>query len=349
MGSGGAMLNEEMCMEIAILRKQGQSLRKVSQLTGVSVNTVRKYEQGDKKPGYQPRPKRLCKLEPYKGYIKQRLQAASPDWIPATVMCAEISAQGYSGKIRQLRYFMATLKPVVDTPIVRFETEPGQQMQVDWAHFIYGKLKLYAFIATLGYSRASYVEFVEDMQLPTLLACHEHAFSYFGGVPKEALYDNMKTVILTRDAYGQGLHRLQPGFRDFAKHYGFTPKVCKPYRAQTKGKVERFIRYVRESFFVPLIATLKSASLTLDKTTANTEVKRWLGQIANERVHQTTGDKPSVRLIAEQAALQPLPTAYSCIQSLPVSHTVIMPSVDLPNIQVMQHDLAIYEQLGGIP
>lgn len=134
------------------------------------------------------------------------------------------------------------------------------------------------------------------MQLPTLLACHEHAFSYFGGVSKEALYDNMKTIILTRDAYGQGLHRLQPGFRDFAKHYGFIPKVCKPYRAQTKGKVERFIGYVRESFFMPLTATLKAAGLVLDKTTANTEVKRWLNQVANERVHQTTGDKPSARL-----------------------------------------------------
>ena len=121
-----------MCMEIAILRRQGQSLRKVAKLTGVSVNTVRKYEQGQHKPSYQPRPKRSCKLEPYKVYIQERLQAASPAWIPATVMYAEIKTQGYPGKIRQLRYFMATLKPVVDTALVRFETEPGQQMQVDW-------------------------------------------------------------------------------------------------------------------------------------------------------------------------------------------------------------------------
>lgn len=346
--SGDVMLNEEMCMEIAILRKQGQSLRQIAKLTGVSVNTVRKYEQGKHKPCYQPRPKRICKLEPYKAYIRERLQAALPDWIPATVMYAEISAQGYPGKIRQLRYFMATLKPVAQTPLVRFETEPGQQMQVDWAHFTYAKLRLYAFIATLGFSRVSFVEFVEDTQLSTLLTCHEQAFHYFGGVPREALYDNMKTVILTRDAYGQGLHRLQPGFRDFAKHYGFTPRVCKPYRAQTKGKVERFIRYVRESFFIPLVATLKSAGLQLDKATANIEVKRWLNEVANQRHHQTTGDKPFARLITEQAALQPLPTAYSCIEPLLVSSTVIVPGVSLPNNQVMQHDLMIYEQIGAL-
>ena len=111
-----------------------------------------------------------------------------------------------------------------------------------------GQNTLSAFVATLGYSRASYVEFVTNEKLVTLIECHKRAFDYFGGVPEEVLYDNMKTVILDRDTYGPGIHRFNKGMLDFAKHYGFCLKVCRPYRAKTKGKVERFNRYLRESF-----------------------------------------------------------------------------------------------------
>src|SRR6202042_1711025 len=102
----------------------------------------------------------------------------------------------------------------------------------------------------------------------------------------------MKTVIIERDAYGLGKHRFNSGMLDFARHYGFRIKVCRPFRAKTKGKVERFIRYLRESFLSPLSSKLKSAALSLDLDTANAEVLRWLRDVANKRVHGTTGKVP---------------------------------------------------------
>jgi transposase len=338
------MLTEVEGMEISILRKQGKSLRRISKYTGRSINTVRKYASGKIKVGYKKRAARPKKLDPYKSYVRSRLTMAAPHWIPATVIYREIKAQGYPGEIRQLRYFMETLKPkVVVEPLIRFETDPGRQMQVDWAYFEYKHVRLYAFVATLGYSRMSYVEFVEDMQINSLINCHEHAFNFFGGVSRDVLYDNMKTVVIKRNAYGSGQHRLHPRLRDFAKHYGFMPRLCKPYRAQTKGKVERFIRYLRTNFFVPLTATLKAANLDLDCDTANAEVLKWLNEVANQRQHQTINDKPINRMSEERAALLPLPTYYN--------DKVIMlkesDPVHIPMLEVPQHDLSIYDAIGG--
>jgi transposase len=145
---------------------------------------------------------------------------------------------------------MSSLRVVrPEDPVIRFETLPGQQTQCDWVVFRRGKQPLSAFVATLDFSRAGYVEFVTDEKLQTLLDCHEHAFDFFGGVVHEVLYDNMKTVVLERDAYGPGEQRFHPAFLDFASHHGFLPRLCRPYRAKTKGKVERFNGYLRRSFY----------------------------------------------------------------------------------------------------
>ena len=138
-------------------------------------------------------------------------------------------------------------KEVIE-PTVRFETAPGEQMQVDWAVIRRGENRLSVFVATLGWSRATYVEFVTDERVETLIEAHENAFFAFGGVPREVLYDNMRTVVTDRDRYGPGLHRYNRTFLDLAHHCGFLPRLCRPYRAQTKGKVERFIGYLRKSF-----------------------------------------------------------------------------------------------------
>ncbi len=121
---------------------------------------------------------------------------------------------GYRGSISQLRRYVASLKPVAtDEPLHRFETEPGHQVQVDFVVFRRGVvMPLSAFMATLGYSRVSFVAFVTDERLETLMGCHARAFDYFGGVPRQALCDNMKTVVLARDAYGPGRRRFHPEF-----------------------------------------------------------------------------------------------------------------------------------------
>lgn len=336
------MLKEEEVMEINILYKQGLSIRAISRKLGVSRNTVRNYLQHDKKPQYKRRQNRSSTLELFKPYIKTRLCAAYPNWIPATVVMRELKEQGYGGSIRTLNYYMASLKPKpVCEPLVRFETNPGEQLQVDWGVFRRGKSALSAFVATLGWSRYTYVEFVTDERFETLKRCHKNAFSYFQGIPKKILYDNMKTVILHRNAYGAGHHRFHPGLWDFAKETGFSPRLCQPFRAKTKGKVERFIRYLRYSFYIPLVAQLKQVGLELDVETANIEVLKWLRDVANTRVHQTIQDIPLNRWQQELPALQ----AYR------EPRENICDVVSLPRVQndyeivPLHHSLAMYENL----
>ena len=242
------MLVAEDAVEIRVLRRQGKGVRAIARMLEVSRNTVRRYLRAEGLPRYA-REARPSKLDPYRYYIAARVAAAAPEWIPATVLLRELRARGYPGGISILKDHLVTLKPVATPePLIRFETEPGRQLQVDFATIRRGGDRLSAFIATLGWSRAAYVEFVTDERLETLLGCHERAFYYFGGIPHEVLYDNMRTVVSDRDRYGPGLHRYNRTFLDFAHHHGFVPRLCRPYRAKTKGKVERFIRYLRASF-----------------------------------------------------------------------------------------------------
>ena len=169
----------------------------------VSRNTVRRYLRVEGLPRYE-REARPSKLDPFKRYLEERVKAAAPDWIPATVLLRELRALGYSGGYSILKDRLATLRPLAKPePLIRFETDPGRQMQVDFATIRRGRDRLSVFIATLGWSRASYVEFVTDERLETLLGCHERAFYFFGGVPREVLYDNMRTVVSVAIAMGR--------------------------------------------------------------------------------------------------------------------------------------------------
>lgn len=338
-------------MEIQILRRQGRSFREIARETGVSVNTVRKYLSVDTMPGYGPRPPKPGKLDPYKRYLEERISAASPYWIPATVLAREIGEQGYDGCVRAVAKFTRSLKPQpVAQPIVRFETEPGHQMQVDWVEF--RRERLSAFVATLGYSRATYVEYVTNERIETLVQCHVRAFEFFGGVAREVLYDNMKTVVIERDAFGAGKHRFHGTLWDLAKHYGFQPRLCRPYRAQTKGKVERFNGYLRRSFHVPLLTRLRQSGVSLDRDTANVAVSQWLREVANARIHGEGGFVPAQRLQIEHQHLLRLATPYCgnvsaararSAEPAPTA-SVVLPTrarVALPP----QHDLSVYDRL----
>lgn len=331
-------------MEIRILHRQGVSIREISRQLGVSRNTVRRYLHDDAEPAYAARPQRPGKLGPYADYIRERVAAARPEWIPATVLCREIRALGYQGGERLLRYFLAELKPTPrPDPVVRFETEPGQQMQVDWGVFRRGKAPLSAFVATLGWSRYCYVEFVCDEQFATLKRCHENAFAYFQGVPREVLYDNMRTVVVQRDAYGSAQHRFHAGLWSLAKDLGFAPRLCRPYRARTKGKVERFIGYLRRSFYVPLATQLKQAGLTVDVDTANLEVRKWLRDVANARVHGTTQAIPAQRWKEEAQTLLPEPVAVKA--PVPPVQDSITPVAHRFEPIRLHHPLSVYDAL----
>lgn len=188
---------------------------------------------------------------------------------------------------------------------VRFETMPGKQGQMDWGffedHLVYedGKWKkLYCFLMILGYSRMRYIEFVTDMSTNTLIRCHQNAFRYFGGYPEEILYDNMKQVVIKR-LLKQEDSTLNRQFEDFAGFYGFKPVLCRPYRGQTKGKVERTVQFVRDNFMVGI----KYESLS----DLNGQAQAWCNKV-NGKVHATTNEIPFERLKAER--LNPLCREY---------------------------------------
>jgi hypothetical protein len=166
------------------------------------------------------------------------------------------------------------------------------------------------FVAILGWSRASYLEFVTDERVERLIEAHENAFRAFGGVPQEVRCDNMRTVVPERHGYGRGRHRFHPGFLDFVRHCGFRPRLCAPYRAQTKGKVERFIRYLRKSFYVPLSSRLGEEGLVVNRETAN--LARSSAGYARWRTlaFRISGAIPAERLVSERLQLQPVPTPY---------------------------------------
>lgn len=342
------MLTQEFIVEIHVMSRQGHSVKAIARQLGVSRNTVRKYLRDRAlTPQYPTRTARPSKIDPFKDYLLERQTAAKPYWIPATVLLREIQALGYDGGISTLKAFIGSHRQMASDPIVRFETPPGHQLQVDFTTIRRGQAPLKAFVATLGYSRATYVRFSLREDSYAWLNGMREAFVFFGGVPKELLFDNAKALMLERDAYGEGRHRWNPALLELADQFGFKPRACRPYRARTKGKVERFNGYLKGSFITPLAATLKSAGLLLDVDTANAQIGRWLQEIAHQRIHGTTGEKPQVRLEQERHAFLPLPaqamTSLTSYCPVGLKTTVAMP------YESLQHPLSVYDALLGAP
>lgn len=321
------------------MARRGEGVREIARQLGCSRNTVRRYLRDDSAQRYGPRAARPCKLDPFRSYLLDRVAQAKPRWIPATVLLREIAERGYGGGISQLKAFLAPLKQSVPEPVVRFETEPGVQMQADFTVVRRGRDPLLALVTTLGFSRATFVKFTTREDAATLCAALREAFDYFGGVPAEVLLDNAKSVVIERDAYGDGLHRWNAELLELAEQCGFRPRLCRPYRARTKGKVERFNGYLKGSFLVPLAATMKAAGLALTAEVANLHVRRWLDEVANQRVHGTTRCVPASRLPAERAAMLPAPA----LKMTPLPTPLTRPAP--PPIESLQHPLAVYDEL----
>jgi transposase len=336
------MLTQEQAVEIRVLKRQGLGVREIARELGCSRKTVRRYLRNETASRYGPRQPRPTKLDAYEEYLLERIAAARPRWIPAVVLLREIRERGYDGGLTQLKAFINPHKHTAPEPVVRFETAPGEQMQADFTVVRRGREALLAFVATLGYSRATWVRFTPAEDAATLCGCVREALAFFGGVPRHVLFDNAKTIVLERDAYGEGRHRWHRGVLELADEYGFQMRLCRPYRAKTKGKVERFNGYLKGSFLVPLAATLNSAGLKLDVDAANTHLGRWLAEVANARIHATTGERPDRRLVLERSALLALPAnaAGPAIAAAPMRP---------PPIESLQHPLAMYEALLELP
>jgi transposase len=290
------------------LHRQGLSVSAISRRTGRDPKTVRKYiERGLEPPAYSARSVgRPSKLAPFHDYLSDRV-AAFPD-LSAVRLNREIRDLGYAGAYTAVKRFVAAVRPDSGPkPFeVRFETPAGQQAQVDFARFVTeftddpGHVRIiWLFSLVLGHSRFIFARFVMHQDLQTLLRCHMQAFAILRGVPAEILYDRMKTAVTGEDSTGHVVYNRS--LVALAQHYRFHPKACRPYRAKTKGKVERPFSYIRQDFF--LARTFRN----LDDL--NAQLDDWLATIANVRVHGTTQRIVMEAFVAEQPELQPLPDA----------------------------------------
>jgi len=290
-------------MEIRNDRLKGMSYKEIGRKHHVDPRTAKKYAESSTRPEYvlsEPKP---SKLDPYKEMIAVWLEEAP---YSAERILEKIREQGFTGGHSIVREYVRGRKEQFDEKAtVRFETMPGLQGQMDWAHFDNyavmenGKTKkLYCFLMVLGYSRMRYIEFVTDMSTNTMIQCHTNAFRYFGGYPEEMLYDNMKQVVIKR-LFKQEDSTMNRQFEDFAGFYGFKPVLCRPYRGQTKGKVERTVAYVRDNFMVGI----KYDSLD----DLNGQAYAWCNKV-NAKVHATTNEVPFERLKRE--GLNPVKREY---------------------------------------
>ena len=271
---------------------QGLNISEIARKTGHDRKTVRKYIEKKEAPEPQNRPARPSKLDPFKDYIMKKLSEGP---YTAARLFREIQKKGYEGGETIVKDFVRKVRPNqgVDA-VLRYETKPGVQAQVDWGELgtveVDGELKkLFCFNMILGYSRMRYIEITLSIDTPTLIKCHLNAFQYFGGYTQEILYDNMKQVVIRR-AIKSSDSEWNPQFKDFFKYYGFIPRLCRPYRPQTKGKIENTVGYVKRDFFLGV----ESNSLE----NLNFQALKWLKRV-NSSAHGTTHEIPLERFKKE--------------------------------------------------
>lgn len=285
-------------MDIWALKRQGYSIRAIAKKLGLHRKTVKKYLETGEFPAYR-KVKRKSALEPWYGTIGDWLNAED---YQATRIHEMLARHGYQGSYTMVKRYVRQVKESRDRiAYLRFETMPGQQAQVDFGDFQVmlpdGTVQtLYTFVMVLGFSRHMYVEFIEWCTMTAFLDCHINAFSAFGGVPGEVLYDNMRNVVVRRNV---GKASFNDTFLDFSAHYGFKPLACPPYSPWYKGKVERPMDYIRERFW--------RGYQYVGLEQSNRDIRQWNDEVAVPRVHGTTKQKVSDRFELERPHLGMLP------------------------------------------
>ena len=302
------------------LKRQGLSVSAIARHVGCDRKTVQKYlKSGLEPPVYGPRPLRGSKLDAYRGYLRHRV-SEFPD-LSGRRLLREIREMGYEGGYTTLKAYLREVRPTMHHPFERrFETPPGRQAQVDFAEFVVafsdepGVLrKVWLFSLVLGHSRWLWGRFVASQNLQSVLRCHIACFEVMGGSPEEILYDRMKTAVTGEDE--AGIVTYNPSLVALLAHYGTAPRACRPYRAKTKGKVERPFRYIRQDFFL--------ARSFRDLDDLNAQFEDWRNTVANPRVHATTGRIVDEAFVQEQPTLKALPLLpYSAVLTIErrVSH-----------------------------
>jgi transposase len=277
---------------------QGVPVAEIARTLGISRPTVRKYRAGS--PPAKARQPKPTKLDPYKEQVRRWVE--QDHCVNCVVMVERLRSLGYTGGVSQLKRFVHPLRPARagKRPVIRYETKPGEQLQFDWGEFSYEEEgvthKVFGFLAILSYSRMRFACFTKRADAPTLIRCLMAAFEYLGGLPTSVLTDRMKSVLLGVE---DGALQWHAGFSDFVASLGVTPRVCKPYTPQTKGKVERTVGVLKSNFWPGVAFT--------DLDDLNAQALAWCDRL-NGQPHATTRVAPVARLQEER--LRPLPTDW---------------------------------------
>jgi transposase len=303
------MRTQEDQLEIAFLKREGLSFRQIARRLGCTPRTAKKYAEHPELIGKRRQsPPRGSKVDPFRNQIAAYLEE-DPEY-RATTIYDRLKRQGFEGGYAIVQ---RAVKPLREQKrrkaYVRFETEPGAQAQVDFGEFQVQEpdgtgttvKKYYLFALILGYSRMLYAELLERCDMASFLEAHQRAFQFLGGTPLEILYDRMRNVFLRQLAGVQGVKgkvEFTQSLVDLATHYGFTPRVAPAYAPWVKGKVERPMDFVRESFWRGYAFT--------DLETANRDLAAWLSE-KSERVHGTTHERVDARFVREKPHLLALP------------------------------------------
>jgi len=291
------MLSKEAVIVLQHDLQQGLTQTAIAQKLGVSRRTVYRYmRSGKTEPSYGPRPRRPSQLDPFRTYLRGRLEDYPA--LTSARLLSELRSLGYKGGYTVLGEYVRTIRPAPPLPIEqRFEVAPSEQAQVDFATFKTDFGTVCALLVVLGWSRVLWVRFFFHQDQLTVLGGLHHACHAFGGVPRTVLFDRMRTAVAGSGQGGSAIFNAE--MLRFAAHYGFQPRACRPYRAKTKGKVERAVSYLRRGFFY--------GRAFRDLDDLNAQVTVWLAETANTRLHGTTGETPDSRLAVERAHLLPLP------------------------------------------
>ena len=270
----------------------------IAQQLGVHPDAVRHALQTDS--FHREQALRPCITDPYVEFVRETLK--NYPQLRATRIFQMLRDRGYTGSIVQLRRVVARLRPIRREAFLRLCVFPGEQAQADWAHF--GEVRvgrarrrLSCFLITLSYSRALYLEFFFDQTMENFLRGHVHAFQAWSGTPRITLYDNLKSVVLERR--GDAI-LFNPRLLELCGHYHFLARPCQVRAGNQKGRIERAIRYVRESFWAARTFN------TLEE--CNRQALLWRDQIAHQRPWPGDDSRTVAQAFEEeQSRLLPLP------------------------------------------
>lgn len=293
---GEEMLEPDEVAAMLRLKEQGWGTRRIAAELGVSRNTVRSYIKAGGWTVYK-QPERRRKLDGLDGWLRERFKRHGGN---GDVVRQDLATE--KGIAVSLRTVERAVKPyrrelaAEARATVRFETPPGKQLQIDFGERnveIDGqKVRVYLFVATLGFSRRLHVRAFLNERQESWFDGLESAFRSFGGVTQEVLFDNARALVVRHDAATREVV-FNDKLKAFAKHWGFTPRACAPYRARTKGKTENGVGYVKKN------AVAGRSFATFEELEAH--LAGWTRETADTRIHGTTGEVPNDRFVREEA------------------------------------------------